>query len=379
MTAMSRLFAFLALGLAALVATAPAGAVDAAKPTPCGAVTDDAPADAPTYDANGQAPDSIQGQAIPGASKPSTPNMEETRFFFNYGPDKAGKDVLTANIQVKSLDQTIPSGDTGASGGVWYYAYYVHGGAVRFVRAAIQSDGVTYAYGTVDPDVGVYTTDGDTVGNLFEGPDGVVQIDVPEEAGGKLGETLKGVLATTETIEGQDDFFGINHQVDWSPTANPEDEPSVSEPNGIDYTVVACPAGGSTPAPAGTPAPGATPAPTTTPPSSGGGTPSGGGSQQTFTELPFRVQPSLGSAKKAAKKKKLTFKAAANADITNLVVQLKKGSKVVGSGKAATFKQGSGTFTLKVKKLKKGAYTLVSSGTVGGKTLKTTQKVSVKK
>ena len=128
--------------------------------------------------------------------------------------------------------------------------------------------------------------------------------------------------------------------------------------------------GGATPPPStGTPPPGTGTPPSTPPPSSGG-----------FATLPFKAAGSLGSAKKAKKKKAFTFKATAEADISNLVVALlDKKKKAVGSAKVALFKKGSGTIKLKVKKPKKGTYTLAAQGTVDGKELKTSQVVKVKK
>ena len=354
------------LGIAALLAlsvmfTAPA---QAAPPAPCNGMFATDPTGDAEYDSMGSL----------GGGKPGQPNMDITGVFFNYVPG-AG---LTFNTVLANLDKTLPpASDFGASGGIWYYGYYKHGDQTRFVRAANQDGGeISYAYGYVEPDVGAFITEGDTTGSFNEGANGVVSIVVPDSVGGKPGETLGGFLARVDTIEGEDDFFGINHGVDHSTLKDGGEDEDIADPNGLDYKVTECPAGGATPPPSGgdTPPPpsggggGSTPPPASTPPS------------QSFTTLPFKpAKAALGSARKA-KKKGLAFKAAANADITNLVVKLLKGKKAIATGKAATFKQGVSTFKLKKsKKLKKGKYKLVATGVVDGKSLSVTHAVSVKK
>ena len=132
----------------------------------------------------------------------------------------------------------------------------------------------------------------------------------------------------------------------------------------------------------------ATPPPTGGDPGTGGGgtpPPSGGGGGGTppptqAGPLPFKVPSSLGSAKKAKKKKALSFKATATEAITNLTVSLVDSKKkVVGKATVASFPKGSKTIKLKVKKLKAGKYNLVSSGTVNGQNRVNSQAVKVKK
>lgn len=342
----------------------------AAAPAPCNGMFATDPAGDSEYDANG---------TLPGGGTPGNPNQDITGLFFNYAPGADGKPVLTMNTQLANLDKTLPASDgLGASGGNWYYGYYKLGDEVRFVRAANQDGAeISYAYGYIEPDLGVFITEGDTTGSFDEGPNGVVSVVIPEAAGGKVGDKLTGFVATVDTIEGQDDFFGINHQADWTTLAEGEEDPSLSDPNGLDYTVTACPAGAA-PTTAG--GGGTTPPP---PPPSGGG---GGGTTTapapapSFTSLPWKPgKAKLGSARKA-KKKGLAFKAAANADIKSLVVKLKKGKKTIATGKAATFKKGVGTFKLKKsKKLKAGKYVLSATGIVDGKKLSVTHKVTVSK
>ena len=71
------------------------------------------------------------------------------------------------------------------------------------------------------------------------------------------------------------------------------------------------------------------------------------------------VKPGKLSARKA--KKKLAIGLSSDGKVNGLVATLKKGKKKVGSGKLATL-NGPGKIVLKVKKLKKGAYTFVVTG-----------------
>ena len=139
--------------------------------------------------------------------------------------------------------------------------------------------------------------------------------------------------------------------------------------------------GGTTPPPGG----GTTPPPSggTTPPPSGGTPPPSSGS--TLTTLPFKAASSLGSLKKAKKKKALSFKATATEAITNLKLKLldaRKGSRTVyGTATIASFPEGSRVIKLKInrKLKKKGKYTLLATGTAQGKSLAVSQAVTVKK
>lgn len=133
---------------------------------------------------------------------------------------------------------------------------------------------------------------------------------------------------------------------------------------------------------------GATPPPSsggggeTPPPSSGGGgeTPPASPAPAQAGPLPIKFPGSLGSAKKAKKKKSLSFKATASEAISNLSISLvDKKKKVVGKTTVASFPKGSKTVKLKVKKLKAGKYTLITSGTVNGQNRVNSQAVKVKK
>src|SRR3712207_5452469 len=249
------------LSLAAIIAgaiAAPAHAVDAVTPAPCNGVLLEDPAGDQTM-----SPDGIFGTGAGSTKAPD--NADVTNVFFNYRPGKDGKPVLTANIQVTKLDKTIPSKQY-SSGGLAWYAYYVHKGESRFVRAHNQTgSSVTYGYGSIDNDTGVFTTEGTTQGAFFEGPNGVVQIDVPADHGGKVGEELGGVVGRVDGFTGgPDDVSGINNAFNSAP-----DDAAISPPAGASYTVAECPAGA---APAAQ-----NPQPASPQPFSSGPAPSGGG------------------------------------------------------------------------------------------------------
>jgi hypothetical protein len=215
--------------LAALSALAVAGlaagpAHAAVKPVKCDPeyLIEDSPGDAIAAPLGGLG-SSTQKHAGPD-------NADITNVFLNFT-----KGVLTANIQLTDANLTLPA-PTDTQGGLNYYLVYSLDGAVRFVRATNQTGtDMTYAYGTIDPDTGVYTTDGSTTGTLFEGKDGIVQIVVPDAAGGKKGTDLGGVEALADGITGVNDVLGINNHFDEAP-----DGADVSSPNGFEYVVHDC-------------------------------------------------------------------------------------------------------------------------------------------
>lgn len=360
-----------ALGLAtALLVAGPsgAGAVDAALPAPCAGMHLTDPTGDLDYDANGSAP---------GGAADGQPNMDVKGLFFNYRPDKDGNKVLTANIQIANLDKTIPpDADTGASGGIWYYVIWASGDETRYVRAANQSgDEITYAYGTIGPNlpeignVGAYTEEGDTAGALFEGADGIVQIDVPADFNGTPGETLTGAFAVADVIEGEDDVLGFNHHVDWTPTSDEED-PSVDAPNGKDYMVAECPPDTGTGTTTNTTPTNTTTTTTTTPPTA-------------LSELPIRSAKLSGRARKARKGRKLAAKITSERELSAVTATLKKRSgkgKALASGKASRLVAGTSTVKMKLRrKLRQGRYALVITGTVDGRKLSKTIAVRLRK
>ncbi|HEY3186472.1 MAG TPA: hypothetical protein VGJ70_03295, partial [Solirubrobacteraceae bacterium] len=98
------------------------------------------------------------------------------------------------------------------------------------------------------------------------------------------------------------------------------------------------------------------------------------------TALPFRASPTIGSARRAAKGRSLAFRVQATQAITNLRVQLRAANgrgPVLAGG---TLKSLSGARTLKLRlarRLKKGRYALIATGTVDGRALRTVQQVRI--
>ena len=94
----------------------------------------------------------------------------------------------------------------------------------------------------------------------------------------------------------------------------------------------------------------------------------------------MKVAKALGSAKKAAKRRSLALKVSSTQEISNLVVHLKKGSKVLGSGRLASL-NGKRTLKLRLKsrRLKAGKYTIAATGTVDGRSLSAHQAVRLSK
>jgi hypothetical protein len=287
------------------------------------------------------------------ASDDGLPNQDVKSFFFNY---KDG--VLTANIQVANLNTDVPPFQD-SQGGEWNYVIYTDGDTRRFVRAVNDGSGtITYAYGNITtsgPLTGLYNTDGDTKGKYFEGPDGIIQIEIPAEAGAKAGASLKNVVVTMDDIQGINDQAGFNNHADVAP----DDGDVLTTTGGIEYVVTPCPT-----------------TPTSTTP--GTGTIPG----TTTTELPLKVTKVLDGAKKAKKKKALRVTVNATDTITSLSLSLKGKSgtgKTYASAKVASL---SGTATLKLKlkaKLKAGSYSLVAKGSVNGTKLSKKLSVKVKK
>ena len=355
--------------LAALICWAGDARAQSAAPAPCtGMIFTDPEGD---EDAG---PDAIgilspAGEPSPLNRQGQDPYLDITGTFFNYA-DVDGKKVLTANIQLKDLVPTVPA--ESYDGTVQYIADFTAIGAVDWVRAVYDGSAWAFDYGLLESE-DTPATPTATTGRVFTGPGGVVQIDfpaVPEITGGAVIEGIQAISGMwASSIDGQTSLWFYS---DIAPT----------EDSGT-YTVTDCPA---TAAPAAPPQnstptnPGSSPS---QPPPASSNPPASqqpGPAHPNYTTLPFSVAKSLGSARKAAKKRRIAFKGRASAEITGLVVKLRKGRKVIGTAKAATF---SGTRTLKLKlksrKLKKGAYKLTATGKVNGRSLAYSRKVTLKK
>lgn len=344
----------LALCLAAVAGwSSPAVAVDDTKPVfnNCGKFG---------KDSNSDASDQVGG---------NIPEAEIVNAFVKHEPAK-GADATTLNITIKNLSGTVPPPATS----ITYDAIF--GGVVAdttsMVRAYIDFAGmVVFEYGHTEPLAGAstrYAVDGPTQGKLFTGADGVVQVVIPAEGGGKAGTNLTAITAETQV--------GRTTVVPGAVSQSPSRGLSFQNDNATigTWKVEPCAAGGTTPP--GTTPPGTTP-PGTTPP---GTAPPGTTPPTTSTQsgaLPVKLLTK--SLKKASKGKKVGLKLKASEPLKSVALRLSKGKAVFGSAKAASL---SGTKTLKVKlskKLGKGTYDLAVAGTdaKGGRRLGTF-KVKVK-
>jgi hypothetical protein len=316
-TLIAALLATAGLALTAWLA-APAGAVDNVKPEPsCAGVTVTDPAGDAALDLTGA------GVGI----FPVPDNLDITGGFFRYDPDPEGTPKLTANIKVANLDKSVPDGATGAS---WYFFWTV-ADVTYFVNAEIDSAGATtFNFGHI---ANILETDGQTKGKFFEGPDGIIQIDVPQ-AGTKAsdGATLRSPYASSRASF---DLVAVGYV----PTA--DDAPDSQA--GKSYTVAQCAAA-------------APPTTGTTTPTTTTGTAAG--------TLPVRLSTSTAKASKAKKGKTLSLKLLSSEKVTAIKGKLTptKNSTSYGTGKLATL-DGSGTLKIKLKRaMKKGAYKLALSG-----------------
>ena len=295
------------LAALALSPAHPAGAQSAEKPVPgCAGL-------AATDSAN----DTTSGE-----------NTEILGVFFNTVGSKT-----TANIQIKNLDATIPTGATGLS---WYVVWETPDG-VKFVKAAVDfTGGPVFAYGTLDT---AYSEEGEAAGKFHEGENGVIEISVPSaETGASRGKTLKGPYAVAAESRSIPMVGGLVSEVDRAP----------GEGGGRDYVVAPC----DTPAPA----PVGDPAPVPGPPA---------GEPQDAT-LPVELVTTSAKAK-STRRKKLKLKLRSSEEVTDLGARLLKGSKTRGTGRLASL-NGTAKLKLKLKrKLKKGKYTLEVVGKAGGR------------
>lgn len=270
-------------------------------------------------------------------SQPGSPSSDLIAGWIDYD---AAANKATANIQVDNLTEGEVDAPYVAIG--WEMTFSTADGA-RYVRAYHDRAGVTkYNWGeprAITDDQTAPRVGGETTGELFPGPGGVIRIDIPlADVGAKPGTQLKGL--------------GLEVR-QWAslPAAVPSTglpifsvAPIYDEAAGKAFTLSDCPAAPAAGAPGGpaAPAPVAAPAP-----------------QQAAFDVKVTI-PKL-SAKKLKKSKKFTIKLRGNASGLTAVVRKKAtGGKNLAKGKLKTLK-GKGKMTLKGK-LKKGTYVLLFSG-----------------
>lgn len=306
------------LSLTALIGAGPATALDDAKPVySCGLFIKDGDKDASEPNAVGE---------------PHHDNMEIKGAFLKHDPAK-GAEATTVNIIVKELTTDLPEGNTAINWTMkWVFAETQY-----FVRAVADYSGMTaFEWGEYVPTglpagvSGSFMYQGDTPGKLFEGADGVVQLVVPQDIGGKAGSLLTSLEISSNTgrsvvpVAATTPSRGISYENDGAMSGR--------------WTVETCspPVGSGIVPPvlpdAGTPA---------------------------TTSAPLALPVKLATTRvKRPKRKSLSLKLAAGEKITALVAQLRSGKRTVAKGKLGAI---SGKKTLKLKlarKLKKGKYTL---------------------
>jgi hypothetical protein len=248
---------------------------------------------------------------------------------------------VTANIQVAELDKTPTSGSTAS---VWTFNWFA-GGQRFFVQARAENQVVTYSYGTYDQTSAVYNPDPQVqvAGSFFEGPDGVVQIELPPrhaqpgielerpfaEASTSVGSSLSGSDRAPDSTEGE--AFVVRGCLDGQPGAK---APAVKTP------------------------------------------------AKAAPRLPLRSVTTLGSAARAQRRGSLGFKVRGLRTIRDLKVRLvdQRGRVLAGGG----LRRLSGVHAVKLSlhrgvKVKAGAYVLHATGSVGGRRLATKIPVSLRR
>lgn len=273
-------------------------------------------------------------------------NMDITGFWF----DTIGTRV-TANLRIADLTKDLPPESTGAN----WYVLWTADDTPYFVTAQIEigQSEPTYGWGVVEetPNGTLRDGQGDTAGAFFEGEEGVIQIDIPADAGGVNGKPFTAVSADTQSSLGIPGVVSSLAEIDTAA--------------GKPYTVGSCPEGEAPPPPPAT----------TPPPATGGGTSTG--REVAKGKLDVGVSKRLPRAR--AVKRSLAVRLTSKKGVTGLDAALFKGAvsrnKVVAKGRKAKLGR-RGTVKLRVsKKLKKGAYTLYlvgnnADGTAADKTVK---------
>ena len=324
----SRLLLAALLSLTALIGAGPANALDDAKPAySCGLFVKDSDKDA------------AEPNSVPDAGAHHD-NMEIKGFFLKHDASK-GAEATTVNIVVKDLNTNLPQGNTAIN----WTMKWVFGETQYFVRAvADYSGGTAFEWGQYVPTdlpvlAGSFMYQGGTPGKLFEGADGVVQLVIPQDIGGKAGSELKTVEISSNTgksavpVAATTPSRGLSYENDGAAAAK--------------WKVETCAAGATLTVPS-------VPALPTTTGVEGGGTGVSGTTGP--TALPIKLATT--KVKAAKKGKTLSLKLSSTEKITGVVAQLRSAKGTFGKGKLASI-GGKATLKLKLaKKLKKGKYTL---------------------
>jgi len=289
---------------------------------------------APVFSGCGKAVKDLPTDASDTVSDPAPREAEIEGAFVEAGAAKP-----TVNLIIADLTGSAPAPATS----VTYNAIYsATAGTTNFVRAHIDFTGtVVFEYGHLEDLTATtrYVYDGDTEGKLFTGEHGVVQLVIPEAAGGKAGTALKAITAQTQV--------GRTTVVPGSTNQSPSRGLSFQNDDAAIGTVTLGPcAPDSAPS---TPAPAAATTVSTTPTTQGTGA--------------LKVSLVTKKVKVVKPGKSVTLKLKASSPLTAVGLRISKGSKVYGTAKASKVK---GTTTIKVrvaKGLKKGTYALDVAGT----------------
>ncbi|MEA2271492.1 MAG: hypothetical protein QOI98_200, partial [Solirubrobacteraceae bacterium] len=225
-----------------------------------------------------------QAVAQQGVPLFATPDNTDVRgLFFRIDGDK-----VTANIVISDLSTT-PMAPFSA---IRYRAYGTVGGNVHYFQALVTSSGATFTYGGDFQGVS-YTEQGTTTGTLFEGKEGIVQIVIPPNVGGKPGSKLLATSATAGLLT-----VAVPPEVMLPPFYFQADTAPDASADGPTTTVEACAAPGAA-------------GPTTSTP----------GALATVT-----VNSNVGSAKKASKKHSVSLSLKSSEALTSVTGKLKRGA-----------------------------------------------------
>jgi hypothetical protein len=193
--------------VAALVAAAPAAALDAQKPaTPCrGPSFTDPP-----------------GDAVDLLFQGAQDNMDLLGGFFKTERRANGLE-LTANLVISDLSRKIPP----VADAVEWQMSWTRADSGYYVAAHVEGAATTFSGVVYDPVTGLPSDSFDTRGKLFEGKRGVVQIEIPSSARGAAGANLTDPYGTSYEVLGA--YYSAD---DYAP----------DEGYGKPYTVAPCPA-----------------------------------------------------------------------------------------------------------------------------------------
>jgi hypothetical protein len=240
-------------------------------------------------------------------------------------------DTVTANLAVSEVPTVPPAGFYG----IRYRAYFSPDGVVRYVQALVTHLGVTYSHGR-EFQAATFEELGPTTGAIGQG---VVQIVIPADVGGRPGTTLQNtgatVAVTTAPAPAQAEAPPLYLRSDSAPDGDADSGPTTV----LDPCAAEVPAADDGRAPEGAP------------------------------RLAPDGEPRLAlartklSARKVNRKRSATLTLNATQPLTAVTATLNRGSKLLARG-ALSELSGTRTLRLKLKgKLRKGQHTLIVAGT----------------